>query len=62
MMLSQQPKVASLNVGPFLGREIVGSYLLGYDIIRIEAKDRIDSNVRNLVKSTANSLAGLDDC
>ena len=57
--VEQQPKVASLNVGPFLGREIVGRYLLGYDVIRIEAKDRIDSNVRNLVKSTAESLAGL---
>jgi phosphate uptake regulator len=54
-----QPRVASLNVGPFLGREIVGRYLLGYDIILIESKDRIDSNVRTLVKSTANSLAGL---
>jgi phosphate uptake regulator len=57
--VEQQPKVATLNVGPFLGREIVGRYLLGYDIIRIEAKERIDSTVRNLVKSTANSLAGL---
>ena len=57
--VEQQPRVASLNVGPFLGREIVGRYLLGFDIIRIEAKDRIESNIRNLVKSTANSLAGL---
>ncbi len=54
-----EPKVATLNVGPYLSREIVGRYLLGYDIIRVEAKDRIDSNVRNQVKSTANSLAGL---
>jgi phosphate uptake regulator len=51
--------VASLKVGPFLSREIVGHYLLGYDVIRVEAKDRIDSNMRNLIKSTANSLAGL---
>jgi phosphate uptake regulator len=57
--VEQQPKVASLKVGPFLSREIVGRYLLGYDIIRVEAKDRIDSNIRNLIKSTANSLAGL---
>jgi len=57
--VEQQPKVASLKVGPFLSREIVGHYLLGYDVIRVEAKDRIDSNVRNLIKSTANSLAGL---
>jgi phosphate uptake regulator len=52
-------KTTTLCVGPYLGREIVGRYLLGYDNIDIEAKDRIDSNVRNLVKSTANSLAGL---
>jgi phosphate uptake regulator len=57
--VEQQPRVASLNVSSFLGREIVGHYLLGYDVIRIETKDRIDSNVRNLVKSTTESLAGL---
>jgi phosphate uptake regulator len=57
--VEQQPREASLITGPFLGREIVGRYLLGYDIIRIESKDRIDSKVRNLVKSTADSLAGL---
>jgi phosphate uptake regulator len=54
-----QPRTAILTVGPYLGREIVGRYLLGYDVIRIEAKERIDSAVRNLVKSTADSLAGL---
>lgn len=57
--VEQQPKIVTLNISPYLSREIVGRYLLGYDIIRIEAKDRIDSNVRNLIKSTANSLAGL---
>lgn len=55
-----QPKVATLGVGPFLGREIVGRYLLGYDTINIEAKDRIDAEVRRTVKSTASSLAGLE--
>ena len=54
-----QLKEVQLAVGPYLSREIVGRYLLGYDIIKVEAKNRIDSNVRNLVKSTANSLAGL---
>jgi phosphate uptake regulator len=54
-----EPKVAALKVGPYLSREIVGRYLLGYDVIRVEAKDRIDSNIRNQIKSTANSLAGL---
>jgi phosphate uptake regulator len=51
--------VTTLKVGPYLSREIVGHYLLGYDVIRVEAKDRLDSNARNLIKSTANSLAGL---
>ena len=54
------PRVASLGVGPFLGREIVGRYLLGYDIIRIDAKDHIDYDVRNVVKSTVSSLIGLE--
>ncbi len=55
-----EPKVATIGVGPFLGREIVGRYLLGYDTINIEAKDRIGSNARSVVKSTASSLAGLE--
>ncbi|MCL4429466.1 MAG: hypothetical protein M1167_01820, partial [Chloroflexi bacterium] len=55
-----EPKVATLGVGPYLGREIVGRYLLGYDTINIEAKDRIDANSRRIVKSTASSLAGLE--
>jgi len=50
----------SLTIGPYLSREIVGRYLLGYDIIDIEAKDRIDSTVRAVVKSTASSLSGLE--
>jgi len=56
----QEPRVASLSVGPFLGREIVGSYLLGYDIIRIVAKERIDYDLRDIVKSTVSSLVGLE--
>jgi phosphate uptake regulator len=55
-----EPKVATLGIGTFLGREIVGRYLLGYDTINIEAKDRIDANARKIVKSTASSLAGLE--
>jgi phosphate uptake regulator len=57
--IEPQPKIVTLKVGPYLSREIVGRYLLGYDVIRVEAKDRIDSTVRNQIKSTANSLAGL---
>ncbi len=53
-------KTTSLAVGPYLSREIIGRYLLGYDYINIEAKDRIDSSTRKIVKSTASSLAGLE--
>ncbi len=54
------PKVATLSVGPYLSREIVGHYLLGSDIIRIAAKERIDVEVRNVVKATVSSLVGLE--
>jgi len=53
-------RATSLNVDPYLGREIIGRYLLGYDCIDIIARDRIDSAVRKVVKSTASSLAGLE--
>src|SRR5208337_5134680 len=53
-------RTVTLTVGPNLGREIVGRYLLGYDTIDIEAKDRIDSAARAVVKSTASSLSGLE--
>ena len=58
--VEQQPRLGSLIVNPYLGREIVGRYLLGFDVIRIEAKDRIDYDVRNIVKSTVSSLIGLE--
>jgi phosphate uptake regulator len=54
------PKVTTLTIGPYLQREIVGRYLLGFDIIRIEAKERIDFDVRNSVKATVGSLIGLE--
>jgi phosphate uptake regulator len=54
------PLVSSLSVSPYLGREIVGHYLLGSDIIRIEAKERIDFETRKVVKTTVGSLIGLE--
>ena len=58
--VEQLPRVATLNAGPYLRREIVGRYLLGFDIIRIEAKERIAFDVRNIVKTTVGSLIGLE--
>ncbi len=54
------PRVANLNAGPYLSREIISRYLLGFDIIRIETKERIDFDVRNVVKTTVGSLIGLE--
>jgi phosphate uptake regulator len=54
------PRVATLTAGPYLQREIVGRYLLGFDIIRIEAKERVAFDVRNSVKTTVGSLIGLE--
>src|SRR3990170_1648729 len=54
------PRVVTLTAGPYLSREIIGRYLLGFDIIRIEAKERIDFDVRNIVKATVGSLIGLE--
>jgi phosphate uptake regulator len=56
----QLPRVTTLTTGPYLGREIIGHYLLGFDIIRIEAKEGIDFDVRNVVKATVGSLIGLE--
>jgi phosphate uptake regulator len=56
----QLPRVATLTAGPYLSREIIGGYLLGFDVIRIEAKERIDLDVRNTVKTTVGALIGLE--
>ncbi|HTY74295.1 MAG TPA: phosphate uptake regulator PhoU [Candidatus Nanoarchaeia archaeon] len=57
---SPLPKNSSIIVGPYLGREIVSHYLLGSDIIHIQAKDRIDFEARKTVKATVASLIGLE--
>jgi phosphate uptake regulator len=56
----QLPRVTTLTAGPYLRREIISRYLLGFDIIRIEAKERIDFDFRNIVKTTVGSLIGLE--
>jgi phosphate uptake regulator len=55
-----QQKIVTLTVGPFLSREIIGCYLLGFDVIQVDAKGRIDLEVRDIVKSTVSSLVGLE--
>lgn len=54
------PKKTTLRAGPYLKREIIGQYLLGFDVISIEAKDNITIDVRNIVKNTLRSLIGIE--
>jgi phosphate uptake regulator len=43
-----------------LSREITGNYLLGFDIMQIDAKERIDFDVRSTIKYTVSRLAELE--
>jgi phosphate uptake regulator len=54
------PRVVTLKPGPYLGREIIGTYLLGFDAIRVEGKDRISFEMRDIVKNTVSHLIGLE--
>jgi len=54
------PKTVALEPGPDLGREIIAKYLLGFDVIRVEGKDRIGFDVRDAVKNTVRHLVGLE--
>ena len=58
--VERAPLVAVVKPGPHLNREIIGKYLLGYDIIRIEAKDRISIEDREAIKRTSSRLIGLE--
>jgi phosphate uptake regulator len=54
------PRVVTLKPGPYLGREIIGTYLLGFDVIRVEGKDRISFEMREAIKNTVSHLVGLE--
>ena len=53
-------RTITLRPGPYLSREIIGKYLLGFDIITVEAKDRISFEVRDTVKNAVSRLIGLE--
>lgn len=58
--VERAPRVAVVKPGPYLDREIVGQYLLGYDIIRVEAKERMSTSDRERVKQASSRLVGLE--
>lgn len=54
------PRIISIKPGLYLSREIISKYLLGYDVISIEAKDRITPEQREIIKQTTSRLIGLE--
>lgn len=54
------PRTVTLRPGQFIEREIIGNYLLGFDILRVEGKESISYEVRDAVKSTVSRLIGLE--
>lgn len=58
--VERAPSTIIIKPSPHLEREVIGKYLLGYDIIRIEAKDRISLEEREKVKKTSGRLVGLE--
>jgi phosphate uptake regulator len=58
--VTPSPRAITLRSGPYLSREIIGKYLLGFDIIRIEPGNRVGFEVRDTVKNTVNRLIGLE--
>lgn len=54
------PQVGVVKPTSHLDREIIEKYLLGYDIIQVEAKERISLNDRERVKQTSSRLVGLE--
>jgi phosphate uptake regulator len=56
----RSPKVVAVRPSSFLDRVIVEKYLLGYDVIQIQAKDRISPLDRERVKQASSRLVGLE--
>jgi phosphate uptake regulator len=58
--LEPTPQTITVKPSPHLRREIIGKYLLGYDVIRVESSDRITIDQREIVKRASSRLIGLE--
>ena len=58
--VERTPQVAVITPSPLLDRVIIEKYLLGYDIIQVQAKDRISPLDRERVKQASTRLVGLE--
>jgi len=53
-------RTVAIKPSPHLSRDIISNYLLGYDVISVESKDRITPEQRNVIKQTLSRLIGLE--
>jgi len=58
--VTRTPQVAVITPSPLLDRVIIEKYLLGYDIIQVQTKDRISPLDRERVKQASTRLVGLE--
>jgi len=58
--VEREPAVAIIKPTSHIDRDIIGKYLLGYDIIKIETKDRISLKYREQIKRASSKLIGLE--
>jgi phosphate uptake regulator len=58
--VEKTPQVAVIAPSPLLDRVIIEKYLLGNDVIQVQAKDRISPIDRERVKQAASRLIGLE--
>ncbi len=54
------PLEVVLDASPFVRREIIERYLLGYDIIRVQSKESFSPDIREEVRRTTKRLVGLE--
>jgi phosphate uptake regulator len=54
------PLEVVLDASPFVRREIIERYLLGYDIIRVQSKEPFSPDLRDEVRRTTKRLVGLE--
>lgn len=58
--LKKSIEVAEVAPSSYLNREIIGKYLLGFDIIKIEDRERLPSETHEEVRKTIQGLMGLE--
>jgi len=58
--VERAPAITVIKPTPYVDREIIGRYLLGYDIIKIESKGRISLEYRERIKKASSRLIGLE--